>query len=352
MHVVLLTQTSSRWFICKTVEEAERWVHVIEKALLVLESRAKERRWLQVTQADEKMFDHKSRLGGSPDAPVYLASSRLRVEERCLLTWQPLAVLCLLAHRYDAHCLLSTLPRDVLVHLFQHYVRPTQDDLTVWGHACPSQPPARANRKTRWSVAVKRMSNVTEALARVNYLMQIEHEGIVRVLGCFLHLKPQEHPVSVVTEYLEGGTLDQLLRSMHFDKEAPWLAHQLVLVLSFLERRGLVHGRLNAHRVMLTLQGQMKLVGWNPLAFDEPPKCDVYHMGLLLWQTLDGKAFLERRELSARAGDGFDFVEQCLSQTHQATALLMHPFVHHEVALLKVVRRKLVETFTSPLIAF
>jgi len=172
-------------------------------------------------------------------------------------------------------------------------------------------------------VAVKKLTGVNkekvleEFKNEVSILGKLRHPNILLFMGACTN---QEH-MTIVTEYLEGGNLYDILKQVTFDlKMTVKLAKQIAFGLNYLHLRGIIHRDLKAENLLVdryynvklcdfglsclkpTDGGKLKRRTGSPVciapemwigkeAYDE--KVDVYSYSITVWEILAGIEVLE-----------------------------------------------------------
>lgn len=111
-----------------------------------------------------------------------------------------------------------------------------------------------------------------------------------------------EEPAMVVCEFAPGQSLELLLSSGPLSAlEAAWLVREMADALTVMHQQGLFHERLNPDTVVITVTGNVKIVGFlieaalhpgdevDDLAWSERERADVQAMGRMLYACLVGR---------------------------------------------------------------
>lgn len=119
--------------------------------------------------------------------------------------------------------------------------------------------------KDRNPIALKRMPHVTTKQKRKNcqeirFLLYCRgHINILQFRQAYLDFDRCE--MWMASEYLEGGTLTQVLGSHHFQEPSiVYIVRQVLSGLAFLHQNFLAHRDLKSANIMLTIQGEVKLI--------------------------------------------------------------------------------------------
>ncbi len=152
----------------------------------------------------------------------------------------------------------------------------------------------------------------SQAFTEFRTLKNLRHRGVMKVEEIYA----SDKPFQLKLEYIEGDTLDALLQRGEF----PWAWEQVIRfgsaaldALAYLEETGIAHRDVSAKNIILTPDGQPKLIDFGfaaPLAnlgqtsvgtpaYRAPeidrgegwnPTCDTYALGVALYQMLTGAA--------------------------------------------------------------
>jgi serine/threonine protein kinase len=169
-------------------------------------------------------------------------------------------------------------------------------------------------------VAVKKLTGINkervleEFKNEIGILGKLRHPNILLFMGA---CTDQEHMV-IVTEYLEGGNLYDLMKKVSFDlKMSVKLSKQIAFGLNYLHLRGIIHRDLKAENLLVDRYFNVKLCDfglscikptgglkrrtgspvcvapemWMGNSYDE--KVDVYSYSITVWEILTGIEVLE-----------------------------------------------------------
>lgn len=118
------------------------------------------------------------------------------------------------------------------------------------------------DRTTKKHVAIKKLPHVTEKDKRSNwceigFLATCKHPNIVR----FLDAWEVKDEVWIVMEFLEGGTLHEAIKVHQFcERHIAYIAREVLKALDFLHNNKFVHRDLKSANVMMSVDGEIKLI--------------------------------------------------------------------------------------------
>lgn len=100
-----------------------------------------------------------------------------------------------------------------------------------------------------------------EAISRDNNevacLLELRHPNIVQIKAAYR----LPHEMRIVMEYIEGGTLAQIITIRKLtESHILYISQQLLSGLAFLHSRNFVHRDLNSSNVMLSVTGNLKII--------------------------------------------------------------------------------------------
>ena len=154
---------------------------------------------------------------------------------------------------------------------------------------------------------------------------RLEHPNIVAYVGSGC----QEGTYFLVLEYVEGRTLEVLLRQVEGAlgvRRAALITRDLLEALVHAHERKIIHRDLKPHNVMVSRDGEVKLLDFGAAATEDrlvetgvgtvlgsfqyaapeqnqgqqaDERSDLYSLGLLLWEMLTGKRALQGESLMA-----------------------------------------------------
>jgi hypothetical protein len=118
------------------------------------------------------------------------------------------------------------------------------------------------NLKAKGKVAVKKMKHVgardqQRNLCEIDFLRRVDHPNIVKYMCSYI----VDDDIWVVTEYMEGGTLTEAIRGYDFEeKHIAYVAKEMLKGIKYLHSNGLVHRDLKSANIMMTTEGDVKLI--------------------------------------------------------------------------------------------
>lgn len=118
------------------------------------------------------------------------------------------------------------------------------------------------NLKGKGRVAVKKMKHVNPRdqfrnLSEVHFLKRVDHPNIVRFISAYTTLDE----LWIVTEFMEGGTLSQAIKGFEFqEKQIAFVAKEMLQGIFYLHQNKLIHRDLKSANIMMTTQGDVKLI--------------------------------------------------------------------------------------------
>jgi len=132
-------------------------------------------------------------------------------------------------------------------------------------------------------VAIKKMPNKSTKEKRMNLdeiavLHFCNHPNIVQYVKTYIF----EDEVSVIMEYMEGGSLSEAVKKFAFNEDhISYIAREMLKGIQYLHRNNLVHRDLKSGNVMLTTRGELKLIDFGLTV--EISKCRVHMVGIPFW---------------------------------------------------------------------
>lgn len=133
-------------------------------------------------------------------------------------------------------------------------------------------------------VAVKKMPHQTEKeikanLTEIGYLRQCDHPNIVKYLSAYR----VNNEIWLIMEFLEGGTLSDAVKGFKFkEPQIAFVAQEMLKALSYLHSKNYAHRDLKSSNVMMTVQGQIKLIDFG-LCVDTSKGALRHMVGSPLW---------------------------------------------------------------------
>jgi len=127
------------------------------------------------------------------------------------------------------------------------------------------------NSKKREKYAIKklphhekfdRLSNYSE----IFYMSHLNHPNICNFKGAYFipgdsHTTEQKNEVWMIMEYLQGGTLNEASKIVKLsEKHVAFVAREMLKALKFIHEQGFAHRDLKSQNVMLSIEGQVKLI--------------------------------------------------------------------------------------------
>jgi len=118
------------------------------------------------------------------------------------------------------------------------------------------------NKATGDKCAIKVMQHSGEKERRFNigeygFLRFCDHPNIVKYFACY----ETHNELWGIMEYLEGGTLEQAVKAYNFaENQIAYVAREVLRALAFLHSENLVHRDLKSGNIMLSTQGEIKII--------------------------------------------------------------------------------------------
>jgi len=144
---------------------------------------------------------------------------------------------------------------------------------------------ATKDAKTKKSLAIKRLPHYTRKhkknnYAEVSFLMNcFNHPNIVN----FYEALEVNNELWIVTEFLEGGTLDLALKVHKFSEQhIAYFAKELLEGVAYLHSKNYIHRDLKSANVMLSIIGEVKIIDFG-LACDLHKGPRQQTMGSAFW---------------------------------------------------------------------
>lgn len=148
--------------------------------------------------------------------------------------------------------------------------------------------------------------NVRSLRNEFEILMKMQHPNILSASG-FEYVDGLGH--CIITEFIEGTTLHDWLRSEPSRKKRRRMLEQLIDAVEYIHSRGIVHGDLRAPKIMVTAGGEnLKIVDFNqaePVGIDQYGRRrtatggdfsdDIYNLGAILADMKLGYGPIARR---------------------------------------------------------
>jgi len=172
--------------------------------------------------------------------------------------------------------------------------------------------------KTRKRYAIKKIPHVSLRDRKTNWkeieiLSSCLHKNIVKYHSCYV-LKEE---IWIIMEFMEGGSLKEASAVHTFNEsQIAYIAKEALQALQFMHQNGLVHRDLKPGNIMLTVDGDIKLIDFglcertevlvvNPRIVGSPywmppeillrapynEKADVWSLGCTLLQLVDPRSF-------------------------------------------------------------
>lgn len=118
--------------------------------------------------------------------------------------------------------------------------------------------------ETRKRVAIKKLPNSNSKeknanLCEIGFLLNCDHPNIVKMYKAYELIDKDE--IWIVSEFLEGGTLSEAAKIHQFsEKHIAYVAREMLKALKFLHKKGMVHRDLKSANVMMSVDGEIKLI--------------------------------------------------------------------------------------------
>jgi serine/threonine protein kinase len=113
-----------------------------------------------------------------------------------------------------------------------------------------------------FKVAIKILSHKTEREKRNNFveiafMKFCKHPNIVKYIESYL-LNDQ---LWYIMEFLEGGTLDYVIKSYNFNElQIAYITKEILEALKYLHSENLIHRDLKSSNIMITIKGEIKII--------------------------------------------------------------------------------------------
>jgi len=118
------------------------------------------------------------------------------------------------------------------------------------------------NKSDKTIYALKVMPNIDSKerkfnIAEIDFLSFCNHPNIVK----FKEAYETQNSFWVVMEYMEGGTLDQAVKAYSFEEsQIAYVIRDVLKAVEYLHSENLVHRDLKSGNIMLTIDGDIKLI--------------------------------------------------------------------------------------------
>jgi len=117
-------------------------------------------------------------------------------------------------------------------------------------------------------IAIKKVSHNTPKNKELNYaevgfLSSCSHNNIVTYHNAYLYINQKKNIEEcwIITEYLHGGTLAEAAKNFEFkERQVRYIAREILQALKYLHNRGWAHRDLKSPNIMISLDGQIKLI--------------------------------------------------------------------------------------------
>mmetsp|Transcript_3652 Transcript_3652/g.4043 ORF Transcript_3652/g.4043 Transcript_3652/m.4043 type:complete len:676 (+) Transcript_3652:89-2116(+) len=118
------------------------------------------------------------------------------------------------------------------------------------------------NCATKQRVAIKRLPHITEKDRRNNYceisfLSSAKHDNVVKYHESWI----VKEETWIVTEFLEGGTLNEAVKVHQFsERHIAYVSREILKALKHLHRMNYAHRDLKSGNIMMSIDGRIKLI--------------------------------------------------------------------------------------------
>ncbi|KAF2072694.1 hypothetical protein CYY_006000 [Polysphondylium violaceum] len=134
-------------------------------------------------------------------------------------------------------------------------------------------------------VAVKKMPHKTLRQKRMNlneigFLKYCNHPNIVKLLCSFL----KNEELWLVMELMEGGTLREAVGNFSFcESKIAYICKETLKAISYLHSNGLCHRDLKSSNIMISMNGEIKLIDFGLAVDFNNEKEDIHMCGSPFW---------------------------------------------------------------------
>lgn len=163
-------------------------------------------------------------------------------------------------------------------------------------------------------VAIKKMSHVNERemwsnFDEIYFLQQAAHPCVVKYQTAYMC----RDEIWLVMEYMEGGTLQDAVQRIRFEEShIAFVTKEILRGLKNIHEKGLVHRDLKSPNIMLSIQGDVKLIDFG-LCVDVNAGTQTTMVGSPFWIPPE----MIRREQHDAAADIWSLAILCLEMANQ-----------------------------------
>jgi len=143
------------------------------------------------------------------------------------------------------------------------------------------------NYNHQYALKIFYEKNVNEYENEVNVLVDLSTPKCHPNIICYVDHYMIDDKYAILTDYIEGKTLEQYSRSHQLTvHDIKLIGLKLLDIVSWLHEKGYNHGDILTNNIMITPDGQLKLIDFGLAHKSLDTREDVYNIGRLLYVLL------------------------------------------------------------------